>query len=222
MQELYDKLKYYKLEDAIKFEENDRQFIALKNLWKKWSKVSNYLGLIIANSIICYQLSWKWEDYWEEFWKYFSEKSINYENLIFELWEFIKQSKNNKRFVQMKLKRLEKLKLFFNNFIWKEEYYYKNMIELRNDLAKIMKQKNDAKTIVFAVKMFSYWARNCFEKLVYFPDEINIPIDSRLQKIFDTYKWDYGDINKFYFDLSKKLKISELHLDAILWNSNDL
>jgi N-glycosylase/DNA lyase len=30
------------------------------------------------------------------------------------------------------------------------------MEDLRDELAKIMKQKKDAKTIVFSVKMFSY------------------------------------------------------------------
>jgi N-glycosylase/DNA lyase len=33
---------------------------------------------------------------------------------------------------------------------------------LAEDLAKIMNQSRDAKTIVFAVKMFSYGARNLF------------------------------------------------------------
>jgi DNA-(apurinic or apyrimidinic site) lyase len=86
-----------------------------------------------------------------------------------------------------------------------------------------MKQKKDAKTIVFAVKMFSYWARNSFKKLNFFPENINVPVDSRLIALFEKYKWDYEDINKFYFDLSKKLNIPELHLDALVWvNYNEL
>jgi DNA-(apurinic or apyrimidinic site) lyase len=84
-----------------------------------------------------------------------------------------------------------------------------------------MKQNKDAKTIVFAVKMFSYWTRNIFNEINYFPLEINIPIDSRLIRLFKKYKWEYEDINKFYFDLSKKLSIPELHLDAILWVNYD-
>ena len=95
------------------------------------------------------------------------------------------------------------------------------MDKLRNDLAKIMNQKVNAKTIVFTIKMFSYWARNIFNKLHYFPENINVPIDSRLIALFDKYKWDYEDINKFYFDLSKKLNIPELHLDAIVWVNYD-
>jgi N-glycosylase/DNA lyase len=53
-------------------------------------------------------------------------------------------------------------------------------------------------------------------------NQINIPIDSRLTKIFEIYKEDYTDIKLFYYDLSEKLEIPEIHLDAILWvNYND-
>jgi DNA-(apurinic or apyrimidinic site) lyase len=72
------------------------------------------------------------------------------------LSDFIKQSKNNKRFVDVKSNRLEKLKPFLEQFILNPEYYYDNMEDLRDILAKTMKQKYDAKTIVFAIKMFSY------------------------------------------------------------------
>lgn len=216
MQELYNKLKEYSLSDAIKIEESDRQYVALKDLYKNiWDK-KLYLSLILANAIICYQLSWKWEDYWEEFSEYFWDKKLN-NNIILELSNFIKQSKNNKRFIEIKITRLEKLKPFLEKFVWKEEVYYNNMDNLRDELAKTMKQKFNAKTIVFAVKMFSYWARNCFNKLIYFPENIDIPVDSRLTNLFEKYREDYTDINKFYKDLSEKLKIPELHLDAIIW-----
>ena len=221
MQQLYNKLKQYSLSDAIKIEESDRQYIALKNLSENIQNREIYLGFILVNSIICYQLSWKWEDYWEEFSNYFSSVNIEKSEIINALWSFIKQSKNNKRFIDTKVKRLEKLRIFLEIFFWREEYYYDNMEVLRDELAKSMKQKKDAKTIVFAVKMFSYWARNIFNNLNYFPEEINVPVDSRLIALFEKYKWDYENIDIFYFDLSKKLNIPELHLDAILWVNYD-
>ena len=229
MQELYNKLKKYSISDSIKIEESDRQYIALKKMSEEIKHKELYLSLILANSIICYQLSWKWEDYWEEFGEYFSDfthfiwgwYAWKAEGVISWLAKFIKQSKNNKRFIVTKIKRLEKIKPFLDIFIKKEEYYYDNMEILRGQLAKTMKQKLDAKTIVFSVKMFSYWARNIFNKLVYFPEDINVPIDSRLINLFEKYKWDYTNIDKFYSDLSKKLKIPELHLDAIVWVNYD-
>ncbi len=223
MQELYNKLKKYSLDDTIKIEESDRQFKALTKLYKNIKNKDLYLALIISNSIICYQLSWKWEDYWEEFSSYFSNIYIKRESLLEEVWNFIKQSKNNKRFIDTKIKRLQKLKSFLKIFTWNEEEFYNDMQILRDNLAKTMKQKKDAKTIVFTVKMFSYWARNMYNKINYFPSSINLPIDSRLIGLFEKYKWDYEDIKKFYFDLSKKLNIPELHLDALLWvNYNEL
>jgi N-glycosylase/DNA lyase len=44
------------------------------------------------------------------------------------------------------------LEIFFKN----EEKYYENMVLLQQELAKVMNQKKDDKTIVFAVKMFYY------------------------------------------------------------------
>jgi N-glycosylase/DNA lyase len=179
------------------------------------------LALLIANSIVCYQLLKTWEKYWEEFCKYFSNRNVRYDEIINEVWEFITQSRQ--RLLNWKIKRLQKLTLFFPNFKWKSKFYYENMLDLRDNLAfalwiseRNIKNNKNMKTVNLAVKMFSYWARNIygFKK---FPKEISIPIDSRLINLFEKYKWDYENINQFYDDLSKKLDIPLLHLDAILW-----
>lgn len=228
---LLKKLEKYGLEDAIIFEENDRQFLALKNLWEKiekksWDlqdKIFFYLGLILGNSLVCYQLSWKWEDYWEEFFYYFSdkfEKNMNYFEIIKLLSEFLMVSKKNRRFTDMKLKRLEKFANFLKNFFGKEKYYYENMDIFREELAEIMNQKKDAKTIVFAIKMFSYGARNIFwfRKI---PEDFLIPIDSRLMSLFLKY-WRHNEkIDDFYKEIANNLKIPMMHLDAIIWTSYD-
>jgi DNA-(apurinic or apyrimidinic site) lyase len=127
--------------------------------------------------------------------------------------KFLKQSKNNKRLINIKIKRIYKLDSFINSFKGKGKYYYHNMISLRDILAKTMNQKLDAKTIVFAVKMFGYSARNLFDFVAY-PFEISIPIDSRLTKIFEKYNDQTEiNINTFYQNISKNLKIVPLHLD---------
>jgi len=263
MEKLYNKLKNYSLDDAISFEESDRQFLALKKLWtssqpstpghsllsfkdnspcpleerEKKEKAKNYLFLIIINALISYQLSWKWEDYWEEFTTspltplLKGEGNISFSEIYNFFEEFLKNSKNNRRFIEMKLKRVRKIltsplaPLLIgegNNL----EYYYKNMDKLALDLAKVMNQKVDAKTIVFAVKMFSYWARNVFNYLEYFPENIMLPIDSRLENLYKKYSGDpqgapLQEIKEFYINLSKKLNIPLLHLDAILWVNYD-
>jgi len=222
---LYKKLQKYTIKDAIYFEEIDRQFLALKKLYEnKVLDDKNYLFLIIANSLICYQLSWKWEDYWEEFSEILENKNFNNFLEIYSFFEkFIPESKSNRRFIDTKLKRISKLEIFYSNFLEKYEFYYKNMDELVSDLSKTMNQKKEAKTIVFAVKMFWYWARNIFW-LKYFSQKLMIPIDSRLENLYKKYENIDNDIKinnlqikNFYIELSRNLKIPLLHLDAILW-----
>lgn len=235
---LQKKLANFDIINAIKIEESDLQFIALKNMYNKLENKELYLAFIIVNSVICYQLSSTWEKYWTEWSEKvcdFIEKSdmshlirgkakyeqgdfTNFKSIIFDFFsDFLPNSKGNKRFVSVKLWRIEKILPFLDKFIWNEKYYYENMIVLRDELANMMNQKKSAKTIVFAVKMFSYWARVFFDKVIYFPNKISIPIDSRLTNMFEKYKWDYTNIDKFYEDLAIKTNIPPLHLDAILW-----
>lgn len=222
MQELLEKLKNISLNEAIKIEESDLQFFALKKLFGNIKSKDIYLALILSNAIICYQLSSSWEKYWEEFSEYFSKNEVLKNDLIQKLWIFITNSKWNKRFVETKIKRLEKLKPFLDEFIWNEKFFYENMEKLCEKLAKTMNQKITDKTIVFAVKMFSYWARNYFNNFIEFPFSISIPIDSRLTNLYETYNEDKNlKIDTFYDILSKKINISPLHLDAVLWVNYD-
>ncbi len=244
--QLYNKLKKYSLKDIVNLEENDRQFLALVDLYEnKLFDDEHYLFLTIANALVCYQLSGKGEDYWEEFSRALQNKKIgNFSNVELFFKNFLYSSKNNKRLVDIKLKRIKKLESFYNlvtenscdcpgqvndtvsTLLQKMETYYKNMDKLVCDLSKTMNQKTDAKTIVFAVKMFGYASRNVFDCLEYFPSSIGIPIDSRLEKLYHKYNINKDgaskkDIQKFYNNLSKKLNISPLHLDAILWINYD-
>lgn len=219
MQKLLEKLSWNNIETAIKQENNDFQFLSLKKLHTNIENKEIYLFLVMANALVTYQLSWKWEAYWEEFSSYFSNiRNLSKENIIAELQNFIKNSKNNKRLVDVKMQRLEKLHKFINIFQNKQDFYYESMEILRDDLALLMNQARDAKTIVFAVKMFSYAARNYTGKFISFPYEIEIPIDSRLETIYEIYNTDKTlKIKDFYKILSKKLDIPALHLDAIIW-----
>lgn len=219
MNELYEIMKNYSINDAIEQEKNDLQFIALKELFENIKNKEVYLFLVLSNALITYQLSGKWEAYWKEFSQYFQKiNNLDLKNLIEEEIKFISNSKNNKRLLDVKIQRLNKIGNFIDNFQEKKEFYYENMEILRNELANLMNQKKDAKTIVFAVKMFSYAARNYFKKIILFPSSIEIPIDSRLENIFALYNIDkYMKISDFYKILSWKLDIPALHLDALIW-----
>lgn len=262
MNKLYKLLKDYSIEDALNIEKNDLQYKSLEKLYENIQNKELFLSLILANSIVCYQLSSTWENYWEEFSNYFSfvipvktgiyrkEKqkyaikdtnilnniyskgnSISlgefidswssqewHKKIIKELSIFLPNSKWNKRFVETKINRLKKLEPFLGKFDKNKDFYMENLIVLRDELAETMWQKKDAKTIVFAIKMILYWytiVNNWKSTLC--PFEIEIPIDSRLTKIFDKYKEKHTNIKVFYSELSKKLQIPEIHLDAIIW-----
>lgn len=226
MHRLYTLLENYTIDDVLKLEKEDLQYKALEILYKEIINKKYFLPLIIANSIICYQLSSSWEKYWQELSTYFSNLLLNnkefidfdLELLINNLWDFILKSKWNKRFTKIKISRLQKLKEFLIMFYKNEDYYSTNLIIFRDTLALTMKQRKDAKTIVFAVKMFLYWLSiiNTWKEIIC-PFEISIPIDSRLINIFEKYCEEYSDIKLFYFDLSKKLNIPEIHLDSLIW-----
>ncbi len=220
----------YSLGDILYLEEFwDLQYIALKDSWTKLTKsrqMSNYdeslfISLVIINSLLSYQLSWKWEDRWKEFWEYVFSNFDKFDNIL-EYKNFLANSKNNRRLLNMKLKRFDKIIWFFENYKKIDDYifFYDNMELLNKELAKYLKQKLDAKTVVFAVKMFWYACRVVLEKTNTYPYSIKIPLDSRIKKIYElNNKWKYSDNEVLnYFDkLSQKYNIPPLHMDTLLW-----
>jgi len=221
MQELLKKLKKTNLEEIIKLEETDRQFIAISKIY--WKIPDNYfLSLVISNALLAYQLSGSWEDYWEEF----SDFVLNYNfwsNLDIKKFfdNFLSVCACNKRLINIKKARINKINDFLEIFTWKEKFFYNNIQEMQNALAKSMKQDKKAKTIVFAIKMFWYAARNIwwFKK---YPYDISIPIDSRLEKIYNKYNKNKNlKIEDFYNTISQKTSIPALHLDSFLWINYD-
>lgn len=219
--DLIKKIQKYSFEDILKFEENDRQFIALKRLYSNIKNKAYFLPLILVNSIIAYQLSSSGEDYWEEFSReagifQFSD-SFKIEEISSFFEEFLCNCKWNKRILNMKFPRLNKFLGFFDDFSKKERFYYENMTVLRDNLASFLKQKKSDKTIVFAIKIFSYWARIQFDQFIQVPFEIAMPMDSRIDKITKIYNNENINTIDFWFEVSKKVGIPCIHLDALLW-----
>lgn len=221
MNELIKILSNYSLGDAIFAEENDRQFLAIKKLIENIKSKDYIFPLIIANSLVWYQLSWTWEDYWEEFCnaalKYKFSNKFNFNKLLKFFNIFLPNSKGNKRILNMKIPRLGKTENLFQQIIWKEKFLYENLLELQNILAKNMQQNKDSKTILFAIKMFHYWARIIFKKFIQTPYEIWIPIDSRITKIEEKYNLSKINSQVFWQQIAKEINIPCIHLDAILW-----
>lgn len=221
MNELIKILSKYNLDEAYVIEGNDRQFLAIKYLFENLESKNYFFPLIIVNSLIGYQLSWSWEEYWEEFsifackYKFFS--NFSFEEIYEFFKEFLPQSKCNKRLLNMKIPRIAKMNSLFEEFHSKEHFYYDNISDLQNLLTKNLKQNKEAKTILFALKMFHYWARIMYWYNSQIPFEIWIPIDSRLTKIYNKYADKKISQQDFWREISYKINIPRIHLDAILW-----
>jgi len=209
-------LKELGIECARTIEEKvDLQFSALENLHKNLNDDELFLKLVIANSIVSYQLSGKGENWWWEFSSYFSKHSPT-ESIVKAYSEFLPRSKSNRRLIQLKLNRLKKLEPFLNSLTIEDlRKHYRNMLRFRDRLAKVMNAKGDAKTIVFAVKMFGYASRIAFGDFVLYPMEIDIPKDFRIEKY--TKRFTDGNPTTFWREVSKEVGIPPLHIDSILW-----
>lgn len=216
----------YNLQDIRKIEEiEDNQFLVLKKVLEKVNDKSLFVFLVVQNALLSYQLSTTWENRWKEFAEYVvkNQNSLNKDNLLDWWTRFLVACKWNRRLLNMKIKRLEKTLILYDNFLSLNDikYYYDNMFDLNQVLADKMKQKNNAKTIVFAVKIYGYVARIILDKFIPYPMNIAIPIDSRITKIYEkeTGKVNHSNkqIEKYFMQLSQKYKIPPLHLDSLLW-----
>ena len=134
-------------------------------------------------------------------------------------FKFLKSSKNNKRIYNIKKNRIEKINQLLNsekNFL----QYHDKLEQLNEILTKAMNTNTYSKTIVFSIKMFWYAYTIITWNDINYPMTINIPIDSRIKKIYtlNTNKpsSDILQISKYFENLSKEFNISPLDLDTIL------
>lgn len=237
-------ISQFSLKDIIYLESQDLQFLSLQNAWKKISEKSTnkiidqnlFLFLILQNWLISYQIAWSGENRREEF----SQKISKDRNKISQYliknkdntdrrYNFLTTSQYNKRIYNIKKSRLIRFNKFLEELDWQDNKfflnYYQNMNWLLSNISQIMERPSDSKTLTFTTKMFWYWARIVFSKIIYYPPQIKIPIDSRLKKIYEINTGkklsnnikDKKLISKYFEDLSKKHNISALHLDSILW-----
>jgi len=204
-EKLLKALSEFTLDDALLLEEYDRQYRALERLHEALGDNELFLKLVLVNALLSYQLPTKGEVYWENFSRFFSE---NPDLQKFE--EFL--TLYNNRFLKGKLKRLKKVLPLIKNLDRERLVRFcQNPLGLLDYLSKGLNQHKDAKTLVFAVKMFLYACRIAVGKRIVAPFEIEIPLDVRLKRISD-------DLN-FWRKLSKELGIPPLHLDVVVWTT---
>ncbi len=94
---LVEGLKELGIECARIIEEKvDLQFDALRHLRENLNDDETFIKLVIANSIVSYQLSGKGEDWWWEFSKYFSQNPPE-KSIVEACSKFLPSSRTNRR-----------------------------------------------------------------------------------------------------------------------------
>ncbi|NJE06423.1 N-glycosylase/DNA lyase [Thermococcus sp. M36] len=217
IRELVDILSDLGLDCAKTIEEKvDLQFDALRNLHNSLGDDELFIKLVIANSIVSYQLSAKGEQWWWEFSRYFSENPPK-GSIADAYAEFLPGSRTNRRLVEGKVRRLEKLEPFLESLDLSalKGYYFWRMAGLRDDLARALNSKRSAKTVVFAVKMFGYAGRIVFGEFVPYPMAIEIPDDVRINAY--TKRFTNEPPVSFWGRIAEQTGIPPLHIDSILW-----
>ncbi|WP_457754448.1 N-glycosylase/DNA lyase [Thermococcus sp.] len=216
IEKLKEILKELGIECAKTIEEKvDLQFSALEHLHKNLKNDELFIKLVIANAIVSYQLTATGEQWWWEFAEHFSLNPPEKE-IVDAYSRFLTGSKTNRRLTAAKIKRLEKLEPFLAELKLEDlSNYYYSMASLRNDLAKVLNSKRNAKTIVFAVKMFGYAGRIAFKEFIPYPMEIEIPNDVRINAY--TKRFTNALPTSFWSRIAKEVNIPPLHIDSILW-----
>jgi DNA-(apurinic or apyrimidinic site) lyase len=205
---------------ARKVEERlDKQFLALQKLYKSSQLTQKqFVVLCTLNALISFQLSCRGEEYWQEFAEYFMHHEIGHGTLTEALRSFLLESRCNKRYRELKLRRLQKAQRVENLLFTSDlEQLYRDMLRLRDLLASAMRQEQHAKTIVFAVKIFGYAMRISGADFVPYPMEIDIPLDFRIQRITQLLGSSEDPIS-FWRSVARASRVPPLHIDSVLWN----
>ena len=200
--DLIDILSKFYIEEILYFEENyDLQYKYLKFLYKNIKDQNLFLKLIVINSLLAFQLSYKGEKFWKIFSIYFSKHNDNIYNNFLSFTDLY-----NRRYKEIKIKRLNRIYNWIRN---KDLLIYKNdLVRFNLEIAKVMGQNIYDKTIVFSTKIYGYGLRIIGYKII-FPFEIFIPIDNRIGKI--------SKDKNYWIKISKETNISLLHIDSLIW-----
>ena len=215
LEQLIKAIKKLDITSVLDFEENyDEQYKALKELYKELPSKNKFCVLVTFNALISYQLTGTGEQYWKEFANYFKKRNVK--GAVDELLEFLKKSRYNRRLHKAKEQRLKKLRKIEGIIVTNEGEYYSKPRKLLELLSNVLGSPMSSKTLVFAVKMFNYACRIKYARRAILPNDIDIPVDSRIKKLSTNLGESVNPI-RFWREVSSITGIPPLHLDSLLW-----
>jgi len=193
------------------------------------------LVIMVAAGLNNYGLKGRAEEfYWPEIPNYLPDLNTTINND--KIYNSLKLFYENERFHEAKLKRLEKFlhSNLASSTLWnrKPNEVSSNFKDIWKELAGVMGQKEDKKTIVFAMKCLWISLLKA-DECVFDLKGIPIPVDSRVSEFTKKLSGNTGNKNNndFYIDfwndvlneLQKTRKnITIFHLDSLIWQISPL
>jgi len=189
--------------------------------------------IMVATGLNDYQLKGRAEEvYWPEIQKILCKEILSNLNTpidINRIYNSLKIFYEKERFHEAKLKRLEKFlhSDLASNTLCKSNpnEFSSNFKDIWKELAGVMGQKKDKKTIVFAMKCLWISLLKA-DECVFDLKGIPIPVDSRISKFTEklTGNGNYIDFwNDVLNELQKTRKnITIFHLDSLIWQISPL
>ncbi len=225
-----------RLRDLIyRVEENDPQYAAVTRLVET-AGCSHTAVVVVANSLISYQLTSRGEAYWAAFSEWMTKyKGSTPYYLLQAHKSFIKNTPYNRIRVSAKKRRLEKFYMsrLAQELIDDPLRYCKRIDELVGRVAGALGSSPEAKTIVFSGKMYYYVCRACGESV---SGDIPVPVDRRVAYISLTSclvsgctrrlrecvgelmkPRNRGVIMKAWSEITRRTGIPGYNLDSLIW-----
>ncbi|MEM0023296.1 MAG: N-glycosylase/DNA lyase [Thermofilaceae archaeon] len=205
----------------------DPQLQSVARILSKFTQRSDAFFFTLGVAAVSYQLTTKGEEHWSLAAEYAGGDPCE------SLRSFVKRSPSLKLARSARLARVEKLVGFYPFFAVKLDFYLRDLEAFRKDLAKALEADQDAKTIVFAVKML-YYAAKASSLSIEPPPSIPIPVDRRVCLISLTSRVVEGEpptlqgarlllskapklVAEAWGLVCEKSGVPPIKLDALLW-----
>ncbi len=203
-------LRHVGVEGARWVEERlDEQYAAISHLVRS-TDPNTAARVVLSAALVSYQLSGTGEAWWWEVARWFSERRVDDVSDAFRA--FLPGSKNNRRFVNAKLRRLERARPLVESLTAED---CGDFLDLWRRVYTVMRAQPGAKTVVFAVKMCGYAWRAWSGDFRPFPMEIPIPADRRVEHI--TKRLGGEDPRAFWQRVAEASGVPPLHIDSVIW-----
>ena len=223
------------LEGVLRIEGMDPQLQAVR-LMRDSMSFEEASTLVVLNSLVSYKLSSRGEDYWSEFAIYMSRRRgpKSLKEAVKLMLDFLASSRINVALRRSKVARLLKASIIRGLEPAVMPRYTRSLEELAKTIAIGLRSRLSSKTILFAVKMFSYTYRAFYERPIIAPFTLPIPVDSRVAKvswssgIVDVEASNWSDVvnsllskpslaQRAWSIVAKASEIPPLHLDSLIW-----